>query len=172
MGLPHARVQRTKNAPMPILKDSEIKALIEEEKSIPDGLWWPMKMSERNNHKHKGFEISCESGSRFVVKARQSCVNPMDFSIILGYVLPGSYTVFRLRRYNGKSHRHTNVLEATTFYDFHIHIATERYQTRGFKEDHFAETTNRFYDLASAVQCLIDDCGFPSPLAGTPLFAK
>ena len=157
---------------MPILSDTEIAALIQEEKPIPDGLCSSMRMTERNKHRYKGFDISCESGNRFVVKARSSCVNPMDFSIILGYMLPGSYTVFRLRRYNGKSHTHTNVLEAESFYDFHIHTATERYQRLGFKEDHFAETTDRFYDLRSAIECLINDCGFPSALAGTPLFPK
>jgi len=103
-----------KNDSMRILKDSEIKELIGEEKVIPDGLCWPMNMSERNNHKHKGFEVNCDSGNRFVIKARQSCVNPLDFSVILGYMLPGSYTVFRLRRYNGKSHPDTNVLEAAS----------------------------------------------------------
>ena len=94
----------------------------------------------------------------------------MNFSVILGYMLPGSYTVFRLRRYNGKAHFHTNVLENESFYDFHVHTATERYQIPGFNEDHFAERANRFYDLHSAIRCLTDECGFGSPLADTPLF--
>jgi hypothetical protein len=29
-----------------------------------------------------------------------------------------------LRRCNGKSHEHTNIIESDKFYDFHIHTAT------------------------------------------------
>lgn len=131
----------------------------------------PVKgMTERNGHWQRTYEIECDSGNCFVVKIRQSSVNPMNFSVILGYMLPGSYTVFRLLRYNGKSHYHTNVLENERFYDFHVHRATERYQRSGYEEDHFAERTDGHYDLGSAVQCLLSQCGFLNPLAGTPLF--
>jgi hypothetical protein len=160
---------------MPLIpvSDETISELIAETKPIPDGLCVPLRpMSERNGHWQKAWDIECDSGNRFVVKIRMAIVNPMNFSVILGYVLAGSYTVFRLRRYNGKSHYHTNVLENEHFYDFHVHLATERYQIPGFKEDHFAERTVRYYDLASAVQCLLNECGFRSPLAGTPLFPK
>ncbi len=92
----------------------------------------------------------------------------MDFSVILGYRIPHLYTVFRLRRYNGK-HQHTNVIERQTLLDFHIHTATERYQTNGFREDTFAEKTNRYSTLGSAINCLIEDCGF-NPFEGTPMF--
>jgi hypothetical protein len=98
-------------------------------------------------------------------------VNPLDFSAILGYRLPGSYTIFRLRRYNGR-HHHTNVLEGEHIYDFHVHMATERYQRPGFKEDHFAQVTNRHYNLESAIRCLLDECGFRSQLEDSPLFKK
>jgi hypothetical protein len=158
---------------MPILSDSEIQVLILETKTIPAGLSWPLTMSENNGHRRKDFQVDSDSGHRFVIKTRQSCVNPMDFSVILGYMLPGSYTVFRLRRYNGRSHDHTNVIENETFYDFHIHTATERYQQKpGFKEDHFAEQTNQFCDLQSAIDCLINECGFSSASAGTPPFPE
>lgn len=157
---------------MGILNDSEITALIFEPKTIPDGLAQHLRMIEKNRHKHKEFKIDCESGSLFVVKIRQACVNPLNFSVILGYTLPGTYTVFRLRRYNGKSHRHTNSLENQTFYDFHVHMATQRYQIPGFNEDHFAEVTTRYYDLQGAIECLVHECGFRSPLAGTPLFPE
>jgi hypothetical protein len=102
-----------------------------------------------------------------VVYLRQSELNVMDFSVILGYRLPNVHTVFRLR-YNGK-HQHTNVLEKQTFYDFHIHTATLRYQAPGFKEDHFAEKTGRYASLDGAIQCLIADCGFET-FERTPLF--
>jgi hypothetical protein len=155
---------------MPILTDADIHTLIQEPKNIPEGLGTNLRMSERNNHWNKEFEIKCDSPSRFVIKVRQSCVNPLNFSVVLGYMLPGSYRVFRLRRYNGKSHMHTNTLEKESFYDFHIHAATERYQIPGFNEDHFAERTTNFYDLKSAIDCLVGECGFRSPMDGTPLF--
>jgi hypothetical protein len=93
---------------------------------------------------------------------RQSAFNPLDFSAILGYKLPGLHTIFRLRRYNGR-HHHTNVLEGTHLYDFHIHTATERYQRPGFQEDHYAEITHRHYHLESALHCLLADCSFQAP---------
>ena len=68
-----------------------------------------------------------------------------------------------MRRYNGRSHQHTNRIEGNTFYDFHIHIATERYQAAGYEEDHYAETTNRFADLGGAIRCMIQDCAFELP---------
>jgi hypothetical protein len=54
-----------------------------------------------------------------------------------------------LRRHNGRSHEHTNQIEASTFYDFHIHMATERYQELGMREDAYAEATDRFGDMTA-----------------------
>jgi hypothetical protein len=65
-----------------------------------------------------------------------------------------------LRRYNGKSHVHGNRIEGTTFYDFHIHTATERYQLLGSREDTFAEPSRLFTNLSLALDCLVQDCGF------------
>jgi hypothetical protein len=97
-------------------------------------------------------------------------LNPFDFSAILGYKVPGFNTVFRLRRYNGK-HRHTNTMEKQAIHDFHIHTATERYQrVGGMKEDSFAERTDRYQTLETALQCLLEDCGFSSPMGDSPLF--
>jgi hypothetical protein len=155
---------------MIILSDDEITTLLREEKPIPDGLCPITKMSDRHRHKRKNYSIVGESGKNFEIMIRQSTLNIMDFSVILSYQVPRWYRLFRLRRYNGKSHRHTNTIEGVTFDGFHIHTATERYQQRGFKEDHFAETTNRYYNLDSAVQCLLQDCGFRSPIEDGPLF--
>jgi len=152
------------------LTDVRIAELVSESKAIPEGLLSKRTMSERNGHLQKSYEIHCDSGERFVIKLRQSCVNTLNFSAILGYRVPGMYTIFRLRRYNGK-HQHTNVLEKQSFYDFHIHVATERYQRPGFHEDHFAQPTSRFYSLESAIQCLLNDCGFRSPIDNSPLFS-
>lgn len=67
--------------------------------------------------------------------------------------------IFLLKRYNGKSHRHRNILEKSVrFYDFHIHTATERYQLASRKEEFYAEITDRYSDLRGAFRCLIEDC--------------
>ena len=87
----------------------------------------------------------------------------MDFSIILAVCPVDSNQVFRLRRHNGKSHEHTNQIERSEFYDFHIHMATERYQYLGMREDAYAEPTDRYGDFEAALQCLLTDCGFEFP---------
>jgi hypothetical protein len=95
----------------------------------------------------------------------------LDFSVILGYKPPHVHSVFRLRRYNGKSHRHTNALEKEMpFYGFHVHTATERYQRPGFREDHFAVLTNRYSDFQGAILCLLEDYGFLPPIEELSLF--
>jgi hypothetical protein len=100
---------------------------------------------------------------RYCIMVRQSELNPLDFSAILGYYLPKTTSIFRLRRYNGK-HRHTNRIEGTAFRDFHIHVATERYQRIGAREDTYAEPTDRFNTLYQALHCLLRDgnCELPA----------
>jgi len=53
-----------------------------------------------------------------------------------------------------------NHIEKNTFYDFHIHMATVRYQDLGTREDAYAEPTDRFSDFHSALVCMLEDCGF------------
>ena len=94
---------------------------------------------------------------------RQNVINLLDFSIILGYMAPRSNLLFRLRRYNGKSHEHTNKIEGLTFYDYHIHTATLRYQEAGFDADGYAESSTEYADLQSAGDCLKRDCSIVLP---------
>lgn len=80
--------------------------------------------------------------------------------------------LFRLRRHNGRSHEHTNKIEGDKFYEFHIHIATERYQDLGVREDSYAEPTDRFTDLGGAIDCLLADCGFDRRNLQTSIFGE
>jgi hypothetical protein len=100
----------------------------------------------------------------FRIILRQSIINPLDFSIILAFRPSQSNVLFRLVRYNGKSHEHTNTIENISFYDYHIHKATERYQQIGAREDTYAEATDRFANIQEAISCLIKDCSFEIPL--------
>jgi hypothetical protein len=155
---------------MAILTDETIRKLLEERKPMPAHLQPLGTLGERNHHERKDFSITAASGNEFCVFVRKAVLNMLDFSVVLGYQLPDVHRVFRLRRYNGKAHLHTNVLERQTFYDFHVHTATERYQRPGFREEHFAEVTNRYHDLQGAIRCLIEDCGFLTPIEDSPLF--
>lgn len=156
---------------MNILSDSQIAALISEGKRIPEGLRPLSRQVERNQHRRRDYEITGASGNGFLVAVRQSMLNPFDFSVILGYKVPGLNTVFRLRRYNGRSHIHTNTIERETVRGFHMHMATERYQRfGGLKEDGFAQETSQYWNLESAIDRLIEDCGFVSPIDESPLF--
>jgi hypothetical protein len=142
------------------LNNGEIWALINEKKYVNlefDELL--SRMREKNGHKEFDYIIPRKDGSSFYLKLRQNRRNPLDFSAILGFSPKGINTVFKLVRYNGKSHEHRNVLEnEPAFYDFHIHKATERYQLAGRKEEFYAEITDRYSNLRSALRCLIDDC--------------
>lgn len=158
---------------MNILSDQTIEDLIRESKITPYGLLPLTKLIERNQHRRREYNVQSASGNEFVIMVRQSMLNPLDFSAILGYKAPGFNTVFRLRRYNGK-HVHTNTIESVTLNDFHFHTATERYQRLGAKEDSFAEVTSRHWNLDSAIRCLLEDCGFdrPQPTAQFDLFGQ
>jgi len=146
-----------------ILTDQEISAFLSEKKVLPVDYRLSIQVKPKRGHKEREMDFKGESGSEFRIILRQSISNPLDFSIILAYRPPNSNILFRLRRYNGKSHEHTNIIEGTSFYDYHIHQATERYQQMGAREDSYAENTDRFSDFQRAVSCLIEDCGFEIP---------
>ena len=151
--------------------DEEISALISEVKPIPADYQSHLVLSQKRGHKSREMEVEGADGNKFVVKLRQNDFNVLDFSIILGVVSKDFNVVFRLRRYNGKSHEHTNRVAGNSFYDFHVHTASERYQDLGAYEDHFAEVTDRYSDMNSALDCMIGDCGFKvAPSSQTNLF--
>ena len=121
-------------------------------------------MRPKRGHAERNMDLTGNAQSKFRLILRQSKLNPLDFSIILAIRVPKSNQIFRLRRYNGKSHEHTNHIEDVTFYDFHIHTATERYQQLGPREDAYAEPTDRYGDFHGALRCLIEDANIEVPL--------
>ena len=146
-----------------ILPDQDIEKLINEKKPLPSDYRAKIRVRPKRGHKERELDTKGKDGNDFRLILRQSMVNPLDFSIILGYRPPQSNVLFRLIRYNGKSHEHTNLIEGETFYEYHIHKATERYQEIGAREDSYAEPTNRFSDFHQAISCMINDCGFEVP---------
>lgn len=152
-----------------IFTDPEIATLVGERKLLPAN--WPstFRRISKRGHDERHIVVNGEQGNEFHVILRKSQFNPLDFSIILGVRVLQSNRIFRLRRYNGKSHEHTNIIEKQaghenqTFYDFHIHYATERYQRRGNREpreDGYAEVTERYGDPTGALTCLMGDANF------------
>lgn len=154
-----------------ILTDQIIDRLIKEGKPLSSDYQAKIQVRPKRGHKERELDVRGANGNTFRLILRESMHNTLDFSVILAYCPPNSNAVFRLRRYNGKSHEHTNAIEQIKFYDFHIHHATERYQLIGACEDSFAEPTERYSDLHEAVLCMIKDCGFELPFnPQLPLF--
>ena len=143
--------------------DHEISQLLIERKPVPADWNSRVRLRPKRGHHERGLTLRGEAGSEFLLILRQNKVNQLDFSIILAVRVPRSNHLFRIRRYNGKSHEHTNRIEQVTFYDFHIHIATQRYQDLGTREDAFAEPTDRHADFHGALRCLISDSNFDVP---------
>jgi hypothetical protein len=107
--------------------------------------------------------VPAADGGSFILRVRQNSLEPYDFSIILSYAPAGSRETI-LRRHNGPSHRHRNPIEDTSFEGVcHIHIATERYQLMGSNVEHYAEQTDRFHDVATALVCMLNDANFEPP---------
>jgi hypothetical protein len=152
-----------------LLTDAEISALISETKELQPGYLSKLQLRQKQGHRERELDITGTNGSEFRIILRQSLINILDFSAILACSAKSSSQLFRLRRYNGKSHEHTNKLERQTFYDFHIHFATERYQHSGLREDAYAETTSRYGDIQGALNCLIEDCALVLPSNGQKL---
>jgi len=107
---------------MPVqLTDAEIAELIVERKRLPEDYRSRIQVKPKRGHKERELDLIGESGSEFRIVIRQSSFNALDFSVILGYLPPSSTQLFRLRRYNGKSHEHSNLLEGHgPFYDFQV----------------------------------------------------
>jgi hypothetical protein len=152
-----------------LLTDAEIDALIKEGKPLELGYLSKVQLKAKRGHKERELDLTGEDGSEFRLILRQSLLNALDFSAILAFTPQSSSQIFRLRRYNGKSHEHTNQIEKETFYDFHLHYATERYQASGLREDAFAQVTHRYGDFQGALNCLIQDCGLVLPANGQHL---
>ena len=146
-----------------ILNDHDIESLLKEIKPLPEDYRSKIQIRPKRGHKERELDVQGVNGSNFRLILRQSLINPIDFSVILTYRTPNSNQLFRLRRYNGKSHEHTNNIEEERFYDFHIHQATERYQEIGAREDTYAAASNRFSEFHQAIVCIIEDCAFEGP---------
>lgn len=162
---------------MPVVyTDDEIQALVAERKSVVGDWNRRVVLRQKRGHREGLIDLVGEKNNEFRILLRRSKFNVLDFSAII-MVMPSDVKEFRLRRYNGKSHEHTNAIEGDRFYEFHIHYATERYQERisgrTAREDDYAEPTDRYGDYQGALDCLITDMNVDVPeQAQMPLFPE
>ncbi|MFH0874838.1 MAG: hypothetical protein V1859_02785 [archaeon] len=145
---------------MVILTDKQILEYIKEEKILPNG--FKPKFKVKNSQNIFETDINGESGNIFRIIVRQNQINPLNFSVIFGVILDGK--LFRLKRYNGDSHEHTNKIEGNEMEGFHIHTATQRYQENGFQPEGFAESTKRYSDWLNALKTMLHENNFKMPV--------
>jgi hypothetical protein len=152
-----------------VLSDREIASLLQEPKQPvdPAAMLLDLKPASVGASRVAVRTVPSAAGGVFVLRVRQNLLDPYDFSIILSYAPAGGAEVI-LRRHNGPSHAHRNPIEGTSFAGVcHIHEATERYQLRESKAEHYAEPTQRFSDVATGLACMLADANF-GPLAQSP----
>ena len=144
----------------PIFSDQEITALIEERKVLPDDKRNKFRKTTRRGNDEYYLNVTGEDRNKFQVIVRMSVFNKLNFSVILGVKVPPPKKFFRLKRYNGDYHEHTNTIEDEVVMGFHIHTATERYQVNGSREEAYAKPTERYTDVNGALKCLFADANF------------
>ena len=145
------------------LSDAEIANLITELKPLPVNYRTQIKLKPKKGHYERDLDVMGVDGHEFRIIMRQSALNILDFSVILAYLPRQINELFILRRYNGRSHVHTNSIEEITFYGFHVHKATERYQDIGAKAASYAELCESYNNMQEALECMFHECGFVIP---------
>jgi hypothetical protein len=149
----------------PEYSDELIADLIAEPKWLAENPVVPcLRPDQTSQQRRWKVHVRGRAGSRFMLIVRQLCLNQLDFSVILVHLPEHRSGEFNLTRYNGDHGEHTNDLEGTKLTGMHIHKATERYQLHpGYRDEHFAEPTERYADLRGAIDCALEDCGFELP---------
>ena len=143
---------------MPIIyTDDEIAAFLGERKQLQHDWRTRVRLRPKRGHSEFDLAVAGSAGNDFRLIFRTSKINSLDFSVILA-VDQGANQLFRLLRHNGRGHEHTNSIEGATFYDFHIHRATARYQDIGAHEDAYAEA--EYSDYAGALDFMVRNGNF------------
>ena len=143
--------------------------LVRERKPLaPDWLSRMVPRPKRENLDEFVLDVTGEHGHRFRLITHRNNSQPQDFSVVLVFI-DSDGEPYILRRNNGAhKSKHTNKLEkedgqpnpVIASGSFHRHFATERYQTSGQSIDGYAEQTVDYHDLDSALDDLLDKCGF------------
>ena len=156
-----------------VISDARIAAMIAEPKRLPPD--WQRQLAAlkaRPGRDESQVDFTGADGTAFRIIVSQRHRDRSDFSLILLAILDPSIAPgkpeFRLLRYDGPGHPHTNTIEGNTINQKpHIHRATERYQiaTGHRRPDGYAEETRRYQDLTGAWECFRLDVGLRFPQA-------
>lgn len=134
-----------------LFSDADLKTYLSLPKRItnPDARW-----RDKPGHRQRNYNAVSKSDAavRFRIYLRQNINDEKDFSCGL-FLIPKGGKSLSLARYNGSSHRHGSIA-----YHCHIHRATATAINTGEKSDSHAEETDRYWTLAGALACLIEDC--------------
>ena len=148
------------------ISDDRIESLISERKMLPPD-WTQQfdRFKDRDDRYEAEVDFVGAAGTHFRIIARRSRVRMDSFSVILMAILPEN-PEFRLLRYDGSNHNHTNHVEDNRIVrQPHIHRATQRYQEaqRQLPHDGYAEPTDRYQDLPGAWECFSSDLNLRYP---------
>ena len=154
-----------------VLTDDEINSLLREVKLLPSNWTSRLRPRPKSNMAFSQRDLSLigQSSHEFSLILRRSQQSPFDFSVILIYTEESHDYI--LRRNNGAHpSRHTNKWEkmrGASGYQldvgFHIHMATERYQSAGLDIDGYAEQTDKYQDFDGALRLMLLDSNFVVP---------
>lgn len=147
------------------LTDNDINKLIQLPKPLPANYKKLLKFRTKptsEQHEEAQLDVSVTDEGTFRIMIRKNLINPLDFSVILGYIPKDRLSILRLRRYNGV-HDHTNNLESVRFKHSHIHYATQRYQEAGWDIDKYAEPTDKYGTVDEALEVYFNECNFVRP---------
>ena len=135
--------------------DDEIRSILESPKRVQNP---KARMKTVGKHTQVNYDVESGGGDRFLLYVRQSLLIGDGFSCGLVLQLPDGQKL-ALVRYNGPDHTHGNPLENENIrLTAHIHKATSRYILSAYKDDRYAEKTNRYSDVSGALGCILRDC--------------
>lgn len=119
----------------------------------------------KGGHREKNYQLVAQRDPEecYRIFVRVSASRASVFSVGLARVFPSEKSLVLLR-YNGAYHSHRNVIERNVVPPvYHRHIATQRYILAGNDPDGYAEPIERYNSVDTALDCLLRDCGIPSP---------
>ena len=136
-----------------ILTDDKIAQLLSAPKRVENP-----QARERSEGKHirRDYRVISDDGEhRFALFTRQSTRISDGFSVgLLWHAKTGEDVM--LLRCNGSDHPHPNALERERIeFQFHVHLATERYIHANRKSEGYAEQTRDYHSLAGALHHLV-----------------
>ena len=76
--------------------EQEISALISETKLLPTNFKANIRLKPKRGHKESELDVIVDNGHQFRIILRQSSLNPLDFTIILGVLPEDTNKLFRL----------------------------------------------------------------------------